>query len=221
GIFVTGYFQGELNVDVEGVDAYGGRDVFVLKYNPVTDTVEWAVSAGDTDEWDVGRALAIDPLTEDIWVTGYFEGTADFGNGTVFANETQGNIFVSRYSKNGTPKGGASFGNASGVQTPFGIVADGFGGAVIAAHTYSLVNFGGGSLGDEGGSDIVMLKVDQDFGHVWSNAYGSIGDDGVQAMTQIGNLPIVVGYTNGTIDFGSETYPGIGDLDMFILKTAP
>jgi hypothetical protein len=78
---VTGWSAGTTAFDVASPGTStrvspGGTDVFVAKYGP-TGSLYWARIFGDAG-LQAGASVAIDPLGN-VWSTGYFSGTVDFG----------------------------------------------------------------------------------------------------------------------------------------------
>ena len=63
------------------------------------------------------------------------------------------------------------FGDA-GVQEAYGIATDGTGNVVVTGKFQGNVDFGGGALTSEGGSDIFVAKFDAYGNHLWSQRFG-------------------------------------------------
>ena len=81
-VYVTGYFQGSVDFD-PGVGTFvltsrGGRDIFVVKLSATGDFL-WAIQAGGT-QLDAVQGIGLDP-SGNIYLTGYFQGTADYDPG--------------------------------------------------------------------------------------------------------------------------------------------
>ncbi len=76
------------------IGSFGSLDIFVCKLNAAGNLVDVAQLGGTT--YDVGTALAADYLGN-VYVTGYFTGTADFNPGSGTCNLTSaggGDVFV-------------------------------------------------------------------------------------------------------------------------------
>jgi hypothetical protein len=91
--YITGYFEEVTSFDGITLTGRGGRDVFVAKYD-INGNVIWVDQTGGSD-WDEGRGIAIDRQGHCL-VTGYFMGTATFGNNQ-FVSTDYRDIFISSY----------------------------------------------------------------------------------------------------------------------------
>ena len=95
-IIVTGYFQ--YSVDFGGgALVANGSDVVVAKYSPAGAYL-WSTRFGDTGT-DIGYAVAAD-VSGNVVVTGYVQGTVNFGGGPTPGNGSQ-DAFVAKYSSAG------------------------------------------------------------------------------------------------------------------------
>lgn len=95
--YVGGYFYGDPsfdNFDLNSFDANG--DLFVVKYNP-SGIVEWAEQTLSVEYWDYSYAigLSVGP-NKDIYLTGGFTGTTDFGPHTLSETQTESATFVAK-----------------------------------------------------------------------------------------------------------------------------
>jgi hypothetical protein len=89
-VYVTGNFEGPANFTSNGnsitLSSAGQDEVFVWKLNPTNGDGVWAKSAGSSG-LDGGRAVTVDS-SDNVYVTGYFSGTADFDPDGSSANLT-------------------------------------------------------------------------------------------------------------------------------------
>jgi hypothetical protein len=98
--YTTGYFWGDVDFDPNAgsypLTPVGGNDAFVSKLNSAG-IMGWAQKLGGGAN-DQGIAIASDGAGT-VFVTGAFQGTADFNPGAVVANLTSaggGDIFIAR-----------------------------------------------------------------------------------------------------------------------------
>eukprot|EP00981_Chlorochromonas_danica_P003100 scaffold615_cov216-Ochromonas_danica.AAC.2 len=81
-VYVTGVTTGSLDEQV----AYGNQDIFLLKYDWMGRKI-WTKQYG-TAEDDEGKSVAVDPLSQDIFMTGYsygdLHGEQNEGNSDLF-----------------------------------------------------------------------------------------------------------------------------------------
>ncbi len=82
-IYITGYFEDSATFGTTTLVSQGIYDIFVASVNMRGDW-QWAINAGGAS-WDAGYALCVDP-DGNIYVTGIFEGTANFGKTSLTSN---------------------------------------------------------------------------------------------------------------------------------------
>ena len=92
-IYITGYFEGTINFGGGGITSNGGKDIFVLSLNKDGE-YRWAYTAGGAQD-DEGASITMFDNFENIYVTGYFKRTVDFGSGDITSNGNQ-DIFLLR-----------------------------------------------------------------------------------------------------------------------------
>ena len=79
-VHVTGLFNGTVDFGAGDVTSAGNSDVFVTKLNS-SGAHQWTTTFGGTS-YDFGWGVAVDG-SSNVYSTGYFEGTVDFGAGNV------------------------------------------------------------------------------------------------------------------------------------------
>ncbi|MHC9538736.1 MAG: hypothetical protein AB9903_04385 [Vulcanimicrobiota bacterium] len=116
-VYVTGYFEGDMKVsDSVTLNAAGSRDAFVIKLNP-DGAVLWAFSlgyAGGSQGTAEGMDLAI-AQNGALYVTGKFQGTADFSHGggaSPLTSNGASDIFVACYDLQGACRWAFALGSA-------------------------------------------------------------------------------------------------------------
>ncbi len=80
---------------------------------------------------------------------------------------------------------------------------------------------GGGGLISAGGTDIFIAKYTSAGAHVYSKRIGSTLDDVAMGVSLDGSgNPVIVGYYNGTVDFGDDSgdYAKDGECDDLRFK---
>ena len=90
-IFMTGQFYNPIDFGGTTIQSAGGGDVFVVKYSADGSPLA-ALSAGGPGE-DGGFAIATD-RNGSVIVTGSFEGTGNFGSGTLTSANGSRDVFV-------------------------------------------------------------------------------------------------------------------------------
>ena len=141
--YVGGSFQGNLSA-VYGssfTSSYGNLDGFLAKYDP-SGNVLWAIKLGGTNVDEV-RGVATDG-TGNVYVTGYFSGTADFDPSAATFNLISSggqDGFLAKYSSTGTFIWAAKF-SGSGDEDSWKMSADANGIYVTGSYQTPAVTFG-------------------------------------------------------------------------------
>jgi len=224
-LVMTGYFQGTVDFGCGALTSNGSSypDIVLAKYS-TTGACLWAKRFGGTLD-DKGQGVTVD-ANDNVIVTGYFGGTADFGGGSVVGQRGY-NVFVAKYAANGTYQWAKSYGNSLGGENKANaIAADSTGNIALTGTFQNAIDFGGGSITATGSYyNIFVAKLTAAGGQVWAKGFGSL--DGTNnygqgiALDASSNV-VVTGYFQGSIDFGggSLTAPGSGN-DIFVAKYGP
>ena len=77
-VFITGEFEGSVDFGGGLLTSAGGRDIFLAKYD-TSGTHLWSQRFGDS-RGDQGFGVGVDG-TGNVFITGWFQGTVDFGGG--------------------------------------------------------------------------------------------------------------------------------------------
>lgn len=102
-VYVTGAFWDTVDIDPGADTLYivsvAYRDVFFVKYDNYGNYV-WARSVGSTND-DRGRGIAVDDM-QNVYITGYYQNTADFdpGPGTAILTPGGYDTFLAKYNNN-------------------------------------------------------------------------------------------------------------------------
>ena len=217
-IYITGYFEDTINFGGGDITSNGGKDIFVLSLNKDGE-YRWAYTAGGAQD-DEGASITMFDNFGNIYVTGYFKRTVDFGSGDITSNGNQ-DIFLLRLNESAgnytfswvKTYGGSRDDRGYGVHTK--------GGAPIVTGVFrsSNLDFGGGSVGvGDTDTDIFVLSLDM-FGD-YQNSMTISSDEGCDESSRdiyVGPLynssHHITGFhtSNCTIDFGGS----IGELSSF------
>ncbi|MFH1677146.1 MAG: PKD domain-containing protein, partial [bacterium] len=197
----------------------------------------WAKSAGGIDE---DNGYGITTLSDNSTVvTGYFEGTATFGQDepcqTQLVSAGSGDIFIARYNVDGTLVWAKRAGGTSREQG-YGITALSDDSTVITGEIRETVIFGEGEsnetqLGGGYYSDIFIARYNPDGTLAWAKRAGSetgfFGDDSGSAITSLpDDSTVVTGtfYENAIFGEGEANQTQLvssGDTDIFIARYNP
>jgi cytoskeletal protein CcmA (bactofilin family) len=230
-IYVTGTFVSSVDFDPGvGTDSYtsnGSSDIFVQKLNANGDQV-WTKTFGGTNLDNV-TSIATD-INENIYVTGYFNGTIDFDPGLDTDIRTTGGydaLYVQALDVSGNYKWTNTIVVSTTLSHGHSIATDDSGYIYVTGYFQGTVDFDPGIGIDNHTSaaqDVFIQKLDTAGNFVWATTFGGTGGDIAQANCiniNVNGSIYLIGIFDGTVDFN----PGINidnhtsfDRDIFILK---
>lgn len=228
--YVTGGFDGTVDFDPgPGVFNLSSTDscVFLVKLDANGNFVlARAFACGFSS---VGQGVAPNRFG-DVYVTGYFWGTADFDPGPGVFNLTSagnGDIFVLKLDGSGSFVWARRFG-ADGPDFGYGIAAGAFGDVYVTGSLGGVADFDPGPgqfiIGDETRFSVFVLKLDADGGLAWARAAGGAQfNEGHAIALDAARSVYTTGAFQGTADFdpgpGTSTLTGADSApDAFIWK---
>ncbi|MDH4338376.1 MAG: SBBP repeat-containing protein [Candidatus Krumholzibacteria bacterium] len=178
----------------------------------------WSQRLGGTDN-DSGFGIATD-ASGNVYFTGAFEGTVDFGDGPVMSAGLT-DVFLVKYDAAGTYLWSQAFGDP-GFESGISVATDASGNVFMTGYFDGTVNFGGGPLVSAGGYDIFVAKYGPDGTHLWSQGFGDFDDDmGYAVATDASGNVIVTGHFSEVVDFGGGPLVSNGFSDIFVAKYSP
>jgi len=215
--FVTGRFEGIATFgDSTLSSSLGSRDIFIAKINSAGNFL-WAVKAGG-DNSDEGYGIATDDLGS-CFVTGWFEGTATFGDSTLSSSIGSRDIFIAKINSAGEFLWAVQ---AGGIYTDqgFSIATDGSGNSIVTGRFEGTATFGDTSLiSSIGARDIFIAKYDGDGNFLWVVQAGGLdNDEGLSIVTDGSDNIIVTGRFGGIANFGGTILTSAGSREIFIAK---
>jgi hypothetical protein len=216
GIYVCGRYSGSVDfdpgADVEMLTSQGADDAFILKLDTDGDFM-WAKSIGST-EVDIAYSIVTDQ-SQNVLVTGWYEGTVDFDSGVNTYNLTSKgyvDAYVLKLDSEGNfvwagGMGGNSGDAAHSLATDFNdniIIAGFFSGTADMDPSIGTFN-----LTSNGSNDIAIVKLDSKGDFLWAKALGGLGTDrAITTTVDLGGNIYVSGVHNSSIDFdpGPDTF---------------
>jgi hypothetical protein len=215
-ILITGEMRGPVDFGGGPVSAPVGRAAaFVAKFSGVDGSHLWS-KAFASEDWCDGNHVAVDP-NGNVFVTGNFFGTVDFGGGPLTGpgQFQQGNFVVKLSGTSGSHLWSKVFnGNGAGPEVAVDTL-----GNVFVTGTFNLsTDLGGGPLlGRYSGMYLGKLSG-ADGSHLWSKAFAGVelsdfnGVEGYGIAVDASGNVIVVSRLFGsiTVDFGGGPLTGPG-----------
>ncbi len=220
-VLVTGYFRGTVDFGGGPLASPDGFDVFLVKYT-AAGTHLWSKRFGSPIVGalvtESGSGVAVD-AGGNVFVTGMFEGTADFGGGPL-TSAGQSDVFLAKYTAAGTHLWSRRFG---GVYTDEGkgLAVDPGGNVLLTGTFYATADFGGGPLAGTAG-EAFLAKFSPAGTHLWSQHFGGVLSDEGRAVAVDGSGNVVMaGVFQGTIDLGGGPLTSAGGSDAFLARYSP
>ncbi len=157
-----------VHVDGAGNSYVTNHDLLKISSNG---QVEWTVSV-DSSIVSAPRNLAVDAMGN-AYFWGSFTGTLSLG-GVSLTSAADSDIFVVKFSSDGTALWARSFGDPSGTGGVDHVQVDS-NGDVLATGTFfgASISFGGDVLQSSGERFSYVVKLDPDGNHIWSRSFGS------------------------------------------------
>ncbi|MDA9607316.1 SBBP repeat-containing protein [Candidatus Actinomarina] len=212
-IYITGTSQG---ANVFGKNATSGTtdDIFVAKLNS-SGVVQWVYAAGGTGR-DRGRKIALDS-SGNIYVTGYYWSTVDFGGGNVTSNGNW-DAFLLKLNSSGTFQWVKSYGyNYNDLGRDVAI--DSNDNIYMLGNYRGTVDFGGGDEIGANNGDIFLVKFNSSGVFQWVYTAGASATDDSRALALDSNdNPYITGSFRDTVNFGGGNITAANLDDLFILK---
>jgi uncharacterized delta-60 repeat protein len=212
---VTGYFQesatfGPGETNQKTISANGiYYDVFIARYNP-DGTLAWVKDTSSTGVSSCEGTGITKLSNNSIAVTGQFEGSVTFGSGKSLHSAGRLDIFVARYTSDGTLVWAKRYGGNEQDHDPdiTALTDD----STVITGTYS-------GTTTFGSFDILVFRFSPDGSLIWTKTAGGSDLDFGTAITVLSdNSTVVAGYF-GYIHGESATF-GLGEINETVLTSA-
>jgi hypothetical protein len=213
-VLIAGALFGTMDFGGGPLTSEGNADLFVAKLD-ASGNYLWARRFGD-GSFQVANGIALDD-TGNIYITGSFLGTLDFGGG-LLVSAGNSDAFIVKLNAGGAYVWGKRFGDAS-AQRGGEAAVDGEGNLLMTGRFSGSVDFGGGPLTSTG-ENIYVAKLDTAGGHIWSKRFGEASTSQARVNVAVDNAgqALLSGHFDGAIDFGGGTLTSAGGTDLFIAK---
>ena len=201
-VIVVGQYEGTIDFG-SGALTSQKTDGFIAKLDASGDGL-WSKGFGDLKSQDLASGVAVDPLGN-VLVTGYFEGTVDFGGGAIHGNGTD--LFVLALDPGGTHLWSKGVGQPGGTPS---IAVDPSGHVIVCGAAKGDLDFGDGQV--LSGAALFVAQLDSLGTRLWSSGFGGAGTTATcnQVATDGAGNVLLTGSYVGALDFGGGQLP---DLD--------
>jgi hypothetical protein len=217
-IYLTGHFSESIQFDDLVLEANGRNDAFLLKLNDSGELQDWQ-QAG-TQGTTRGQTIALHPDGGYYW-GGIFNDTLLFDTTQLQANTFDPDLFLIRYSADGTPlwirkAGGVFEVDLTDMQTDSegNLLATGFFfGVVTLSENLSIQS-------RNGNPDIFLLKYNENGALLWARAVGGPSVDQSAVLIQWGEELIVGGRYQEAMAWDGLSVPATSGVSGFVASFA-
>jgi hypothetical protein len=211
--YVTGEFQATSHFGSVVLPNSGSNDAFVAKYDTNGNLI-WVKKLGGGGD-DRGGGISVS--NGNVYVTGFFQGTVNFG-GTILSSSGGYDIFIVKFTGDGVfqwAKKAGGYGEDKG----FAISSDFSGNAYVTGYFSSTANFSGTNITRTGGKDVFIAKYNSSGDLVWvKKTGGSDNDAGNGIKVDNYGRVFVTGGFRYTSEFGPFTLNSSGgNTDIYSL----
>jgi len=178
-------------------------DGFAVKLRESDGEVIWARQFGAADS-DFAESIAVDPDDNTV-VAGTYSSEQSWG-GDSHTPVGAKDVFLARYTPGGAHDWSTSFGG-NGTEHATQLAIDPEGALVVSGYFDADMSAGGDELGNAGGQDVYLVKLDRAGDHAWSYRFGGGMDDYAQGVAvDPHGIVYVIGTFKGTADVAGETF---------------
>ncbi len=229
--FTIGNFSGTMDFDpgvgIYTITASGSGDFYFTKLNTNGNLV-WVKTIGGTNS--VGSASVRLDASGNFYITGGFNGTADFDPGVGVFNLTAGAagaMFILKLDANGNFIWAKMITSGANNVSASSLTSDAVGNVYITGGYYGTIDFDPGAsvfnLNSNGQKEVFIVKLNSSGSFIWASSVGGACDDSGSSITvDVSGNVLVSGYFCSTVDFN----PGVGVYNLsaisiyagFILK---
>jgi hypothetical protein len=214
-VIVGGYFYGTIDFGGAPLTNVNGENGFIAKLDTNGSPV-WSKSFhGNGDQVMSGIAAS---STGEVFATGRFFGSADFGGGDL-PSAGGADAFLVKLSAAGDHVWSKHFGDAAD-QAGSSVAVDSAGNVIVTGSFDGSVNLGGnGVLQSMGSTDLFVAKFDTAGAFAWGERFGDAGNQpgSFVAADKNGNV-LVSGFYASAINFGDGPHASAGSYDIFLAK---
>jgi hypothetical protein len=167
-----------------------------------TGTFGWSKTFGDVKAQTVKGVAGFGSPAGGGVMTGFYQGTVDFGGGQIFTAVGSNDIFLAAYDYLGDVLFAKSFGDVA-AQNATAVAVDSQGNVVITGDIAGTTDFGGGGLVTAGLADLFVAKFDKAGNYLWAQRFGdALVQSGLAVAIGANDSVVVTGSFDGNMDFG-------------------
>ncbi|MBP9789193.1 MAG: SBBP repeat-containing protein [Bacteroidia bacterium] len=215
-IYSAGEFEGTAGWAAgDSLTVWGSNDIYLTKHSNSGQLI-WAKKFGYTSD-DKARALVVD-RDGNIYLTGYFSGTARFGSINVTSSGNN-DVFIAKIDSAGDPQW-VRKGGGSREDRGRGVALDRQGNVFITGTFTQSANFSGTTLNSLGKNSLFVTKYDNNGNFQWAKGAGTCCDTtrGNAISVDLNGDAYIAGYFKDNTTIGSNSFTAFGSSDIFVAK---
>lgn len=213
-IVIAGHTYGQIDFGGGPLNNAGNADLFVASFGR-DGKHRWSKGLGGPEE-EYGGGVAVD-LSGNLYVTGVFYNQTDLGGGTL-SSAGKADLLVVSLDSDGKHRWSKRLGGVN-EDVAYDVAVGPSGSAFITGSFTAETDLGGGPLQGAGGTDILVVSLDDDGKHRWSVSLGSTSSDEGHGVAAGGVDDLfLVGYVGGPLSIGADNLPHFGDTDALLVR---
>jgi hypothetical protein len=213
-IFITGSFQGSIDLGGGPLTSAGGDDIFVAMLDPKGKHI-WSRRFGGVGA-QYGSFIGVDSFGY-VYVAGTFSGSLAF-DFTTLTSAGGDDIYVANLDPAGDVLWSKRAGDL-GTDRLNQMAVDTSGNVYLTGSFPTYIDFGGGLLTSAGADDAFAAELDYNGGHLWSRSYGDLVSQAGTSIvvSELGDVYLTGDY-QGTINLSGSPHTSAGGTDIFIAQ---
>ena len=219
-VYVAGEFEDEIDLGGGPLTSPGSDAIFMAKFDADGNHLWSRALGGSTSSGFRSLLMTVDGAGN-IILTRDFTGTLNLG-GDDLASPASRNLFIAKYSTNGTHLWSRQYGGR-GSEIPEAVFVDPEGCTHITGFFGDIGNFGGTDFTAQD-TDLFLAKYDGDGDHIWSFGAGGPADEHPFALSvdDPGNVFVTGFFGEGSgqaeTNLGGDAILSRGSSDIFLAK---
>ena len=212
---ICGEFYNHFNYGSFSMYNPGVFNFFLLKYDPVSDSIIWGVHAslGSSE----GEKVIVDD-NNDIFVTGMYNEGTNLVDTVLFTGSTEHNIFISKFDTDGNRIWLETVHGAAEVHSS-DIVVDDSSNVFLIGEFEGVIDVGGTTYNSGGFYDVIFVKYTQDGTVQWTKVFGGVNSDEGYGVVLDQNMdPIVMVESEMNLTYNGQTLSVNGWNEPMLLK---
>ncbi len=216
-IYLAGQLEGSIDLGGGALASAGSYDLFVARLG-VTGDHAWSFALGDAS---FQSAQAVVLTGSRVVVTGHFQGSVNFGGGTLTSSGSSDAFLAAYVATTGAHLWSQCFGGGT-YDAGRDLAVDGAGDVVLAGSFSGTIFSGGFMLTTTDAIDTYLARFDSNGSLLMTRGIGGAGSQPATglALDSHGNM-VVTGEFYTEVDLGAGALPGTGNSDIYLAKYDP